>query len=408
MATPDLPKEEKSEVEEDTVEECADGFSDMSDSEFLHLDDLMGPIHCQGEAESSKRNYEAHQNQGELQDTSETVNAENPNCSTELPEGYLQRVEHGKETAGKRHKRKSDARNPLERYHMKYLCVTDLCAQGWCEQQMVYSIELPGFLQPERVALMDRGASIHLARELEVHDIVSVCTKTREDSWAVKFLNLLTTISVLQAGGPVRECPVFGEIDGIFLVGVIDELHYTPKGELELSELKTRGRPSLPTNAQKRNHHLQVKVYKHMFDAMVRGQMNLDNLIRHLCLRPEQPLGAHVKEHAEKAGLTVNCFGDLLELTCLSLTFSDLPNIDRLTLEYHYQKDNTLIGTETVHFGNIEEELQDYMAFWKGWRETKGVDIEEAWKCRSCNYVDICEWRKTMGTVINHTKRTKQ
>ncbi|XP_029468318.1 exonuclease V isoform X1 [Rhinatrema bivittatum] len=416
MASAELQREEKS--EEDNVEERGDGFSDISDSEFLHLDDLMmESAQSQGEAESNKRSYETHQSQGELQDTSETANTENSSPSTELSEGSKPSVEQGKDTAGKnQRKRKPDARNPLERYHLKYLCVTDLCSQAWCEQQMVYGMDMPeimeiqDILQPERAALMDTGASIHLARELEVHDIVSVSTKTREDSWAIKFLNLLSMVSVLQAGGPVREFPVFGEIEGIFLVGVIDELHYTPKGELELNELKTRGHPSLPGRAQKRKYHLQVQVYKLIFDAMVRGQMNLGNLIGHLGLNPEQPLGTQVREHVQSAGLTVNCFGDLLELTCLNLTFSDLPNIDRLRLEYHYQGDSSLIGAEMVRFegSDVKEQLGGYIAYWKGQREPKGVDIEEAWKCQSCGYAEICEWREKRGTVISHAKKAKQ
>ncbi|XP_029468319.1 exonuclease V isoform X2 [Rhinatrema bivittatum] len=381
MASAELQREEKS--EEDNVEERGDGFSDISDSEFLHLDDLMmESAQSQGEAESNKRSYETHQSQGELQDTSETANTENSSPSTELSEGSKPSVEQGKDTAGKnQRKRKPDARNPLERYHLKYLCVTDLCSQAWCEQQMVYGMDMPeimeiqDILQPERAALMDTGASIHLAR-----------------------------------GGPVREFPVFGEIEGIFLVGVIDELHYTPKGELELNELKTRGHPSLPGRAQKRKYHLQVQVYKLIFDAMVRGQMNLGNLIGHLGLNPEQPLGTQVREHVQSAGLTVNCFGDLLELTCLNLTFSDLPNIDRLRLEYHYQGDSSLIGAEMVRFegSDVKEQLGGYIAYWKGQREPKGVDIEEAWKCQSCGYAEICEWREKRGTVISHAKKAKQ
>lgn len=56
----------------------------------------------------------------------------------------------------------------------------------------------------------------------------------------------------------MRELPVFGMLEGVFLVGVIDELHYSHKGELVLSELKTRGPRSLPGRAQERSHYFQV------------------------------------------------------------------------------------------------------------------------------------------------------
>jgi exonuclease V len=35
------------------------------------------------------------------------------------------------------------------------------------------------------------------------------------------------------------------------------------------------------------------------------------------------------------------------------------------------------------------------MDWWKGKRETKGVDIEEAFKCRICEFADGCTWRAT-------------
>jgi exonuclease V len=35
------------------------------------------------------------------------------------------------------------------------------------------------------------------------------------------------------------------------------------------------------------------------------------------------------------------------------------------------------------------------MAWWKGAREAKGVEIEEAFKCRICDFAESCTWRKT-------------
>ena len=146
----------------------------------------------------------------------------------------------------------------MERFHLKYLYVTDLSTQNWCEQQMVYGKEFSGFLTPEKSAILDTGASNHLARELEVHDLVSIPITSKEDAWAVKFLNILSMIPTLQSEGRIREFPVFAEVEGVLLVGVIDELHYTASGELELTELKTRGNPVLPSDAQKKKDYFQV------------------------------------------------------------------------------------------------------------------------------------------------------
>lgn len=42
-------------------------------------------------------------------------------------------------------------------------------------------------------------------------------------------------------------------------------------------------------------------------------------------------------------------------------------------------------------------QMTRYLAYWEGKRGCQGVDIEEAWKCHSCEYQESCAWiaRKT-------------
>ncbi|XP_004450697.1 exonuclease V [Dasypus novemcinctus] len=355
--------------EEETVSADASGFSDMSDSEILELVDA--------------------------QESSASVSKTGP--SSELP------GKDGKATSLQKWKRDLDVSSPMEQFHLNYLYVTDLSTQNWCEQQMVYGKEFPDFLTPEKAAILETGASIHLARELEVHDLVTIPITTKEDAWATKFLNILSMIPTLQSEGRIREFPVFGEVEGVLLVGVIDELHYTAKGELELTELKTRKRPLLPLEAQKKKDCFQVSLYKYIFDAMVQGKVIPASLIHHAKLCPEKPLGPLVQRHAQQGGFSVKSLGDLMELVFLSLTLSDLPVIDILKIEYIHQETATVLGTEIVAFEEkkVRSKVQRYMAYWMGHREPQGVDVEEAWKCRTCNYADICEWRKSGGVFTS-------
>ncbi|XP_038615602.1 exonuclease V [Tachyglossus aculeatus] len=352
-------------------EETAD-YSDISDSEFL---DLEEPGDSEQLSSSQSRPGTSKGNPGQEAG----------------PPG------------GPKRKWGVDVQTPLERLRLRYLWVTDLTSQSWCEQQMVFSKELPGLQAPERAAVMDLGASLHLARELEVHDIMTIPTATEEDSWAIKLLNILTMIPVLQSGGRIREFPVFGEVEDMFLVGVIDELHYTPKGELELMELKTRSRPLLPLAAQKDKDCFQVRLYKYLFDAMVRGQVTPAGLVRHVQLRPEQPLSPQVQDVAQKTGFAeaAATLGELAELAFLRLTLSDLPCIDRLQLKYSHQESGAALGAELVAFEErqVRARARDCVAYWKGQREPRGVDVEEAWKCRTCDYTEVCEWRRRGGAV---------
>ncbi|XP_072325825.1 exonuclease V isoform X1 [Scyliorhinus torazame] len=308
-------------------------------------------------------------------------------------------------------RRKRDGRIPLERFGWKYLSVTNLSQQAWCEQQVVYGMELPHIQQlREEVPVVRAGSCLHLARELEVHDIVPINVESREDSWAVKILNLLSMIPFLQAGEHVRELPVFGELEGILVVGVVDELRYNSKGELELRELKTRRQRTFPSAAQKKSHHLQVSIYKLLFEAMIKGQLNKDVLTQHLHLQTEQPLGSEVLVHAHKVGFTVNTFGDLLDLMLLNLTYAEILDVDTMTIEYCHQADASVIGTEVVPFEEewVKSELKHYCSFWKGQREAKGVDIEEAWKCRYCDFADICQWRQSKSEEATQKNRANQ
>ncbi|KAL6034432.1 hypothetical protein STEG23_017426 [Scotinomys teguina] len=350
--------------EEEKASAEASGFSDLSDSELVEFLDLE-------EAKES------------------AVSPSKPGPS-ELP------GKDDRPVSLQNWKNGLDVLSPMERFHLKYLYVTDLCSQNWCELQMVYGKELPGFLTPEKAAVLDSGASIHLAKELELHDLVTVPITTKEDAWASKFLNILSMIPALQSEGRIREFPVFGEVEGVFLVGVIDELHYTSKGELELAELKTRRRPVLPLSAQKKKDCFQVSLYKCIFDAMVQGKVTPASLVHHTQLCLDKPLGPSVLRHARQRGFSVKSLGDLMELVFLSLTLSDLPAIDTLRLEYVHQKTATVLGTEIVTFEEkeVKDRVQHYVAYWTGHRGPQGVDVEEAWKCRTCDYVDICEWRR--------------
>ncbi|OCT94275.1 exonuclease V [Xenopus laevis] len=378
-----------------------DEFSDISDSELLKIHE---------EAVNEDKGG------GKMVQTTEGGSRSSGNCADVAGCSVVSfQIEENKEKSqgheGSSHrKRKQMPIMPMEKYRMKYLWVTNLCSQAWCEQQMMYEFEFPELLKLEKTDAMNKGASIHLARELEVHDVVSVTTQTKEDSWAIKFLNILSMIPVLQSGARVREFPVFRELNGIFVVGMIDELGYTPKGELELRELKTRTTPTLPGTSQTVTHQFQVSLYKLLFDGMVTGLVQPDVFIQHLQLKPDQALGEQVIEHVKRAGFTASTFGDLLDLTCLNLTFSELPTIDCLKLEYCYQADGTSLGFKTVTFEEekLMELLNSCLSFWKGQKEAQGVDIEEAWKCRHCSFASICEWRTRRSEHLSRTGQSKR
>lgn len=52
--------------------------------------------------------------------------------------------------------------------------------------------------------------------------------------------------------------------------------------------------------------------------------------------------------------------------------------------------------------------LEETMGWWKGEREPRGVLLEEAFKCRSCEFAGECEWRLRMDYEFQRKARTKR
>ncbi|XP_062873163.1 exonuclease V [Trichomycterus rosablanca] len=292
---------------------------------------------------------------------------------------------------------------PPLRFFKRHLSVSLLCEQTWCEMKVQYGFLKPQIRKQEKKRTeVQTGASIHLARELEVHDVVSVDVETPDDLVAVSLVNMLHMIHTLEAGKCVREFPVLGEVEGVFVKGVIDELSYNQKGELVLKELKTRRTASLPGSSQAVSHSLQVSLYKLLFDKLVRGEVKKEHILQHLNLSASRTLGAAVRTQAAKVGVTTVTVGELVDALLLTLACSDLPCVDVLQLEYQHQSSSAIIGTVTPPFDEttLRKEVSVYLEYWTRQREARGVDIEEAWKCLSCPYGEICEWRTNQADVL--------
>ena len=156
-----------------------------------------------------------------------------------------------------------------------YLSVSDLVGPSWCEYNYQYGVlslsHLPPSQRPatittesgqtlaasaQRVAqketTLQAGKDVHTVLEREVAPVlVHVETDTKEDSWALRLLNLWCDVRALLQLEPgagkskrneksmgtehacVREVPVYGWIHGVLVMGVIDEIE---KRSFDLAE----------------------------------------------------------------------------------------------------------------------------------------------------------------------------
>ena len=262
--------------------------------------------------------------------------------------------------------------------------------------------------------------------ELEVHERVKVVTKTAEDRWAVTLIDTYTQLATVAAGGLEREIAVFGDLfdQGILVNGIIDQVQLCKEaGELTILDYKTRRTNSLPSDAQKQGHALQLMLYKCMLDNLTCGVTKMSQLAQHKSLNFSRELSEGVLKHITRCGLqklfmtqsnvtkdtrTTNdslgltesgicvTFGALAGVISELIAGLNLPLVSTLTVQYIYQKTHEVIGVEVVEHDETwaRKMLQSSLNFWLGRRDAHGVDLEDLWKCDSCQFRDVCVWKK--------------
>lgn len=350
----------------------------------------------------------------------------------------------------------NDTRAPLERFRTKpkkCLSVTDLVSPAWCELQYFYT--LSKFGRKPRTQAMKIGSKIHQKLEDEVHTTVPVQVQTKEDRFALRMWNAISGLRCLRETGLTRELEVWGVLEGQVVNGVIDELSCAcPDPALEekieksraekeggivplpgqptitqaftksssqqedstwlsnpsrdkqiyLADVKTRGVWSLPSGASLRPTWIQLMIYRKLLELLSLNTIDAETIFARYDLQPLESLSPSFLQEIGGIGPTneVSNYPNLLSLWSLLITEmqSILPPESLspiLRAEFRFAKTGDVIGSElTVYETNvIDTYIETEMAWWKGTREAKGVEVEEAFKCRICDFAESCSWRKT-------------
>lgn len=67
-----------------------------------------------------------------------------------------------------------------------------------------------------------------------------------------------------------------------------------------------------------------------------------------------------------------------------------------LKAEYRTPTDGAILGNKNFLYDDkvMQEYLDSELRWWKGERAAEGVCVEEAYKCRTCDFFDECSWRQ--------------
>ncbi|GJC78182.1 exonuclease V [Colletotrichum liriopes] len=286
----------------------------------------------------------------------------------------------------------NDSRSPLVRFRSfprKPFTVTDLTAGAWCELQYFYTLTRLPFGRKTRTAAMKQGTKVHQALEDEVHTTVRVEIASKEDGFGLRIWNLVQGLRTLRDTGMTRELEVWGFVDGNLVNGVIDGLSYEnpdPEFQEQLSQDSENQSQASITDyfpAKKQANIPQI----YLTDVKTRGSMKAPN--SPALLRPAKvQLFLYQRFMSEMAAN---------KLDYLRIFRAD--SVGRLlAVEYRYRGDGSLIDSQVFPMDDraLNLYLDSTMEWWKADRSPRGVQIEEAYKCRMCEFVGDCTWRSAM------------
>ncbi|OBT66129.1 hypothetical protein VE03_05125 [Pseudogymnoascus sp. 23342-1-I1] len=219
----------------------------------------------------------------------------------------------------------------------------------------------------------------------------------------------------------------------------LDEyLHPSPpqpsKRKLYITDVKTRSVASLPRGASFRPTKLQLMLYHTLLSSLAAGETPLSSLAAryeldtHAQFSPafvaqvatladevfyDAPSSAEeVASAPEPAGSELarndtleKLWGVMMKLFTEVVGEGGVGRV--LRAEYRSRGTGGVIGEQV--FKMDEGELGGYvghgMGWWRGERAAEGVAVQEAFKCRSCEFAEGCEWR--LGQVEEARRRAR-
>ncbi|GMH11248.1 hypothetical protein Nepgr_013089 [Nepenthes gracilis] len=273
----------------------------------------------------------------------------------------------------------------------KGLYVTDITSTEWCEKQMEFLLLLG---KPEITTAMRTGNIRHAKLAEEVVKRVKVSVKSSEDVWALKFMNFIVGANQLLLEGLTRELPLIGFVEGVWMVGVIDELRMPVTGSDKnpiLVDTKTRVQAKLPGEPQQRNGRLQLMCYKYLWDNLVANNFPLRKFYDWFCLNPDNILSDEIKKSSADAGFPAETLGEMMRYFINACSVLPAAH-DWLLLRYELQEGNFLLGEYQFPYDInwVKTQIQHCLKFWEGERKASYVSEEEQWKCRFCQFAIVC------------------
>lgn len=201
----------------------------------------------------------------------------------------------------------------------------------------------------------------------------------------------------------------------------------TETKKLYLCDVKTRGVRSVPSASAFKPTKIQLMLYHRLLSNLATNTVDFSILAARYNLDATKVFSdefmaqvgslndevfhdapADPASHDPSSSLSQDSMSTLLAHNTLNLLWSLMITEFQLTLpegvdslghilkaEYRSRDDGEVVGVKTLAMN--DQELTTFisheMEWWKGERQAEGVVVQEAFKCRSCDFADECEWR---------------
>jgi exonuclease V len=206
------------------------------------------------------------------------------------------------------------------------------------------------------------------------------------------------------------------------------------KSHIVISDVKTRVNSSLPRARDSRGSEMQLSLYHRILSNMIDGVVDMNRLYSELSLDPESVLsdGFLAEAGTSYSAAGILPFEMLLENNTLNVRFlltilmietmasrherivcftwlskretgNCNPNMIYFSLqEYRHQMTTQIIGFKSFDYDHdtVTTYIHQVLEWWDGRRQSKGVEIEEAYRCRTCEYEEGCSWRAAKAAEL--------
>lgn len=211
------------------------------------------------------------------------------------------------------------------------------------------------------------------------------------------------------------------------------------KARIYIADVKTRGVRSLPKGASFRPTHMQLLLYHRLVADLATGKVDSNLLLQRFGVDPDLPFtdsfiaqignlnqgsgSAELNDPSTQESISGSSQDSMTALlthnspkalwsfmmdefkTTFSMGAKSLGSV--LKAEYRDSTTGDIMGTKTVLYDPdmLESYLKDGMEWWRGERSARGVSVEEAFKCGSCEFADGCGWRA--NKIDDHVKKMR-